>query len=96
MARQFGPDESPEEFDPGDYRPRRARKIRINKPTYADFKETRDNKQQLTCECGSQVWQLWDDNVAACGICGLPEPIIQFSIRDAEEAEEFLENVMNS
>ena len=83
-----------EVFDEREYRAPRKRKIRYNKPTYADFKETRDGKSQLTCECGSQVWQLWDDQVAACGICGLPEPIIQFVIRDAEEAEKFLESVM--
>jgi len=93
MGKPFG-SEGAEEFDEGDYRAPRKRKIRYNKPTYADFKDTRDGKQQLTCECGSQVWQLWDDQVAACGTCGLPEPIIQFSIRDAEEAEKFLEIVM--
>lgn len=96
MGRQSGHDESPEVFDERDYRPGKPRKIKITKPNYADFRETRDGRQQLTCECGSQVWQLWDDQVAACGICGLPEPIIQFSIRDLEDAETFLDNVMNS
>jgi hypothetical protein len=94
MARQFGNDAA-EEFDERAYAPPKKRKVKITKPTYADFKETRDGKNQLTCECGSQVWQLWDDHVAACGICGLPEPIISFSLRGAEEAEEFLDNVMN-
>jgi hypothetical protein len=95
MAKQFGPSESPEEFDEGDYRPKRH-KVKITKPSYADFKETRENRSQLTCECGSQHWHLWDDQVASCAICGLPEPIISFSIRDGESAEDFLDAVMSA
>ncbi len=91
MTRRYGEDQSPDEFDE---RPRR--KVKITKPSYADFKEKRDGKQQLTCECGSQHWHLWDDQVASCAICGLPEPIIQFSIRDAESADEFLDDIMNA
>lgn len=98
MARRSGSEnaETEEEFDEREYRPSKPRKVKITKPTYADFKETRDGRQQLTCECGSQIWQLWDDQVAACGTCGLPEPIIQFSIRDAESADEFLDAVMSA
>lgn len=93
MTRQYGEDRSPDDDD-GGYQKRR--KVKITKPSYADFKETRENKSQLTCECGSQHWQLWDDHVVACAICGLPEPIISFSIRDAESADDFLDAVMNA
>lgn len=92
MTRQYGESQEPEEFDE---RPAR-KKVKITKPAYADFKEKRDGKQQLTCECGSQHWHLWDDQVASCAICGLPEPIIRFSLRGAEEADEFLDMVMNA
>lgn len=93
MIRQYGEDRSPDDDDGGYKKPR---KVKITKPSYADFKEKRDGKQQLTCECGSQHWHLWDDEVASCAICGLPEPIISFSLRSAEAAEEFLDDVMNA
>jgi ribosomal protein L37E len=80
--------------DEFDDRPSRRKKTKITKPAYADFKETRQDKNQLTCECGSQSWHLWSDMVASCSTCGLPEPIIQFTIRDTESAAEFLEELM--
>lgn len=93
MTRPSGVGSVDDEFDD---RPRRRKKTKIEKPAYADFKETRQGRQQLQCECGCQAWHLWDDQVASCSNCGLPEPIIQFTIRDTEEAAEFLDTVMGN
>lgn len=59
---------------------------RLQKPNYPDFKETRDGRKKLQCECGSQNWQMWDDDVVSCAICGLPETMITFTLLGDEEA----------
>ncbi len=59
---------------------------RMPKPNYPDFKATRENKRQLQCECGSQVWHLWDDHIASCGTCGLPETAVRFEMVDDAQA----------
>lgn len=59
---------------------------RAPKPTYPDFKETRENKRQLQCECGSQIWHLWEDDVTSCATCGLPETAITFDMLGDEQA----------
>jgi hypothetical protein len=84
-----------EDIDSPDHtRQRRKRKVRIDKPTYADFRETRKNIRQRECECGGQTWHLWEDGVVSCGTCGLPEPFVDFDLVSEEQAEERLERIM--
>lgn len=67
---------------------------RSPKPSYPDFKETRDGRKQLQCECGSQSWHLWDDKIASCATCGLPETAVSFHLVDDEQAELLQEALM--
>jgi hypothetical protein len=78
----------------GDEHYERPKIVRIRKPIYRDFKETRDGIRQSTCECGAQAWQLWEDGVVSCNTCGLPEPTIGFHLIEPEEAEIRLEQMM--
>lgn len=59
---------------------------RLQKPNYPDFKETRDKKRQLQCDCGSQSWHLWDDHIISCATCGLPETSVKFELVSDEQA----------